>query len=86
MLSHQYSAIAYVLMGIKSQRGNDHLLIRREEKPDEPYYTLEIKPEGKFIQCRGEHNCNMTPEVEAFKDMVVAEFNRRLKRKERKAA
>ena len=60
--------------------------VRREEKPDEPYYTLEIKPEGKFIQCRGEHNCNMTPEVEAFKDLVVAEFNRRLKRKERKAA
>lgn len=60
--------------------------IRRSEKPDEPYYTLEIRPEGKFIQCRGEHNCIMTPEVEAFKDLVVAEFNRRLKRKERKAA
>ena len=27
----------------------------------------------------------MTPEVEAFKDFVVAEFNRRLKQKERKA-
>lgn len=60
--------------------------IRRKEKPDEPYYTLEIRPEGKFIQCRGEHNCSMTPEVEAFKDLVVAEFNRRLKQKERKAA
>lgn len=60
--------------------------IRRSEKPDEPYYTLEIRPEGKFVQCRGKHNCNMTPEVEAFKDLVVAEFNRRLKRKERKAA
>ncbi len=60
--------------------------IRREEKPNEPYYTLEIRPEGKFIQCRGEHNCNMTPEVKEFKDLVVAEFNRRLKRKERKAA
>ena len=60
--------------------------IRRSEKPDEPYYTLEIRPEGEFVQCRGEHNCIMTPEVEAFKDMVVAEFNRRLKRKERKAA
>lgn len=60
--------------------------IRREEKPNEPYYTLEIRPEGKFIQCRGEHNCSMTPEVEAFKNLVVAEFNRRLKQKERKAA
>ena len=60
--------------------------IRREEKPDEPYYTLEIRPEGKFIQCRGEHNCSMTPEVEAFKDLVVAEFRIRLKKKERKAA
>lgn len=60
--------------------------IRREEKPDEPYYTLEIRPEGKFIQCRGENNCSMTPEVEAFKDLVVAEFRIRLKKKERKAA
>ena len=60
--------------------------IRREEKPDEPYYTLEIRPDGQFIQCRGEHNCSMTPEVEAFKDLVVAEFRIRLKKKERKAA
>ena len=60
--------------------------IRWEEKPDEPYYTLEMRPDGKFIQCRGEHNCSMTPEVEAFKDLVVAEFRIRLKQKERKAA
>ena len=60
--------------------------IRREEKQDEPYYTLEIRPDGQFIQCRGEHNCSMTPEVEAFKDLVVAEFRIRLKKKERKSA
>ena len=38
--------------------------IRREEEPEKPYFTLEWK--GKVIQCRGSHNCDMTPEVKAF--------------------
>lgn len=38
--------------------------IRRESEPEKPYYTLEWK--GKVIQCRGLHNCDMTPEVRAF--------------------
>ena len=60
--------------------------IRKVIAPDEPYFTLEIRTDGRFAQCRGKHNCGMTPEVEAFKDLVVTEFNRRLKRKERKTA
>lgn len=60
--------------------------IRKVIAPDEPYFTLEIRTDGRFVQCRGKHNCGMTPEVEAFKDLVVAEFNRRLKKKERKTA
>ncbi len=41
--------------------------IRKEKEPDEPYYTLEWK--GKVIQCRGSHNCDMTPEVKAFVEL-----------------
>ena len=38
--------------------------IRKKEEPEKPYYTLEWR--GKVIQCRGSHNCDMTPEVKAF--------------------
>jgi len=38
--------------------------IRKEAEPDKPYYTLEWK--DRVVQCRGFHNCDMTPEVKAF--------------------
>lgn len=38
--------------------------IRRKEEPNKPFYTLEWK--GRVLQCRGSHNCDMTPEVKAF--------------------
>ena len=40
-------------------------LVRRIEEPDKPYYTLEWK-NHRIVQCRGSHNCDMTPEVKAF--------------------
>ena len=39
--------------------------VRRIEKPDEPFYTLEWR-NHKIVQCRGLNNCDMTPEVKAF--------------------
>lgn len=39
--------------------------VRRIERPEEPFYTLEWK-DHKIVQCRGFHNCDMTPEVKAF--------------------
>lgn len=39
--------------------------VRQIKKPDKPYYTLEWK-DHKVVQCRGLHNCDMTPEVMAF--------------------
>lgn len=39
--------------------------VRKLEEPDKPYYTLEWK-DHKVAQCRGSHNCDMTPEVKAF--------------------
>lgn len=38
--------------------------IRKKSDPDKSYYTLEWK--GRVVQCRGSHNCDMTPEVKAF--------------------
>lgn len=60
--------------------------IRKKTEPDVPYYTLEIQPDGEFIQCRGKNNCGMSEEVKAFKDLAVKEFNKMIKTKARKAA
>lgn len=38
--------------------------IRKETEPEKPYFTLEWK--NRVIQCRGQNNCDMTPEVRAF--------------------
>ena len=43
------------------------ILIRRLEEPEVPFYTMElVGPEKRIIQVRGNHNCGMTQEVEAF--------------------
>lgn len=54
--------------------------IRKTDAPDVPYYTLEITPDGRIVQCRGRGNCSMTPEVKAFADMVGTEFNKRFRK------
>lgn len=55
--------------------GNGETLIffiRRKEKPEKPYYTLEWK--GKVVQCRGMNNCAMTQEVNEFVDLFSKEM------------
>ena len=47
--------------------------IRKVEKPDMPYFTLEWK-KGKVVQCRGMRNCDMTPAVKAFTAAFAAEM------------
>lgn len=42
------------------------LFIRKVSEPDLPYYTLELSPNGNIVQCRGDHNCDMTEEVKVF--------------------
>ena len=42
------------------------LFVRKAEEPDLPYYTLELSPKGDIVQCRGNHNCDMTDDVKAF--------------------
>lgn len=47
-------------------RGETNIFfIRKTEDPETPYYTMEWK-DNRIVQCRGSHNCGMTPEVEAF--------------------
>ena len=47
-------------------RGETNIFfIRKVEAPDTPYFTMEWK-DNRIVQCRGQHNCGMTPEVEAF--------------------
>ncbi|MDE7121503.1 MAG: PcfJ domain-containing protein [Oscillospiraceae bacterium] len=47
--------------------GKLHILfIRQSDKPDVPFYTMELTTVGRIIQVRGSHNCEMTPEVAEF--------------------
>lgn len=43
------------------------VFVRRCDKPQEPYYTAEIR-DGRVVQLRGLKNCAPTPEVQAFSD------------------
>ncbi len=47
--------------------------VRRIEKPEEPFYTLEWK-DHKIAQCRGFRNCDMTPEVKAFTTLFAEQM------------
>lgn len=60
--------------------------IRKTEQPEKSFYTLEADPKGKFVQCRGDHNCGMTPEIESFKDEFLKYLKKELNKKARKAA
>lgn len=44
------------------------LFIRQAEKPDAPYFTLELSPTGKVVQCRGRRNRGYPEEVARFID------------------
>lgn len=66
--------------------GKLHIMfIRTAEKPDVPYYTMEISTEGKIVQVRGLRNCKTTPEVQAFieeyKQHLAAVFGKEKRRK-----
>ncbi|MDE5885918.1 MAG: PcfJ domain-containing protein [Oscillospiraceae bacterium] len=62
--------------------GKLHILfIRQADKPDVPFYTMELTTGGKIIQVRGSHNCETTPEVaefvEKYKVYLQAVFGKR---------
>jgi hypothetical protein len=48
------------------------LFVRRSERPDEPFFTMEDS-NNAVVQCRGQNNCAMPEEVAKF----LAEFRKR---------
>ena len=58
--------------------------IRREDAPDVPFYTLELR-DGRINQNRGKNNCGETPEVITFKakwfDFIKKKENKNAKRR-----
>lgn len=60
-------------------------LIRKKREQDKPYYTLELNPKKEMVQCRGERNCSMTEEVQAFVDEWL-KFIKKKPKREKEAA
>lgn len=56
------------------------VMIRKQSKPDKPYYTMELSPRGVIVQVRGDHNCGMTKDVEVFVE-AYKEYLRKLTKK-----
>lgn len=66
--------------------GKLHIMfIRTAEKPDVPFYTVEVDLFGEIVQVRGLRNCETTPEVDAFmeayKKHLAAAIGREKRRK-----
>lgn len=66
--------------------GKLHIMfIRTAEKPDVPFYTVEVNLLGEIVQVRGLRNCKTTPEVDAFmkeyKKHLAAVFGKKQKRR-----
>lgn len=62
------------------------LLIRMEEEPEKPFYTLNLDTESLYvIQNHGLRNCGPTKEVQAFVDLWLEHIHH-LNRKVRKTA
>lgn len=71
-------------------RGETNIFfVRKEDAPNKPYFTLEYN-NNHVVQCRGDHNCDMPPDVKAFvkvfeKKMQDAVQKQNKARKHRKA-
>ena len=56
------------------------ILIRKQEEPNVPFYTMELTPAKQIAQVRGDHNCGMTKDVEVFVE-AYKEYLRKLTKK-----
>lgn len=61
-------------------------LIREKGCPGKPFYTLELSPQKKLRQCRGNKNCGMTVPVKAFVDEWLETIQRKTKKRKKEAA
>lgn len=66
------------------------LFLRTADKPDVPYYTMEVDTNGRIVQCRGfKNNCAGNPkpqEIRDFENEYQSYLNMIFKRKRRKTA
>lgn len=53
--------------------------VRKADATDTPYFTMEYQ--GKVVQCRGDHNCGMPPEVQAFVNVFEKKMQEAAKKK-----
>lgn len=54
--------------------------VRKADAPTVPFFTMEFK-NGKVVQCRGNRNCGMPPEVEAFTKVFEQKMQEAVKAK-----
>jgi hypothetical protein len=59
------------------------MLIREADRPDEPFYTLELSRDGRVSQVRGKYNCQTTVEVDAFVEEFKTTLKNRMKPRRR---
>ncbi|PJI10230.1 MULTISPECIES: PcfJ domain-containing protein [Clostridium] len=57
--------VATNYMSLMARRKTVILFLRKEDKIDMPFYTVEVK-DNEVKQCRGKGNCGMTNEVKKF--------------------
>ena len=66
--------------GDKIARGVCYIFfVRRASDPQKPYYTLETRPTGELVQCRGAHNCSMTDDVKLFAEAFTKKLKSEIK-------
>jgi hypothetical protein rflaF_05699 len=62
------------------------LFLRTTDKPDVPYYTMEVSNDGRIIQVRGLRNCPMTDEVNNFVEEYKQHLSKIFSKKARVSA
>ena len=67
--------------------GKLHIMfIRARDKPDMPYYTMEISTDGQIVQVRGVRNASPTEEVSEFTELYRVHLAEIFSKKEKKSA
>lgn len=87
MLNKESSGLNHCVKtyGDKLSKGKCRIFfIRKTDAEDVPFYTLETRPDGEFVQCRGKNNCSMTEEIEQFKDEFIKYLKKEIKKGNRK--
>lgn len=62
------------------------MFIRARDKPDIPYYTMEISTDGQIVQVRGVRNAPPTEEVSEFMELYRIHLSEIFSKKEKKSA